>query len=112
MKTVLSKALSVRASKHFAETLKAELEALPAERLPLQACTTAGGFVAAAPFTVCVLGSEADDTAITARLAVFFTEVVVNCGCGDDPYEQQVACNLAVRIDLCSGETTFSSLDG
>lgn len=106
----LAKALAAWSSENFQQTLKDELKQLSPDQLPLHLGLTEGGQIDAADLEVCVLGSQAADAAITARVACFFTEVVGGCSCHDAPYTKNVVCELLVRIDRGSGMADFSPL--
>ena len=106
----LAKALAAWSSENFQQTLKDELKQLPHDQLPLHLGLAEGGLIDAEDLEVCVLGSQAADTAITARVACFFTEVVGGCSCHDAPYTRNAACELLVRIDRQNGEADFSPL--
>lgn len=94
----------------FAATLKAELEALKATALPLDSAATPGCHVEDSPVCVTVTQSAEDARSIQARVGVFFTEVVANCGCGDDPFLQSAYCELRIDIDKTSAEAAFAVL--
>jgi hypothetical protein len=106
--------LALRAwpSDAFSRTLKAEIEQLPPGSLPLEAGVCQGGFVDDSRITVTVLGAADDDVAIQVRVGIFFTEIVVNCGCGDDPMEQNAYCALRVAIDKATARAEFTVLPG
>ena len=55
-----------------------------------------------------VIGCRDTGDVIIANVGVFFTEIVINCGCGDDPYETNAYCELDVTIDKSSGKTRFA----
>lgn len=83
----------------FARTLKQELENLPQGSLPLARATTQGGYVDDANICCSILSFESRGTTIRAKVGVFFTEIVIGCGCGDDPFEQNAYCEMMVEID-------------
>lgn len=92
----------------FARTLKAEIEALRAADLPLDTAATPGCHVEDSPVSASVGASTEDIRSIRARVGVFFTEIVANCGCGDDPFEQSVYCELDIAIDKATAAVAFS----
>lgn len=103
----LPEALKAWNTDAFAATLKAELEALPAGALPLQQAVSQGGYVDDSAVTVTVITSGKDWEAITAKVGVFFTEVVASCGCGEEPMPVPAYCVLRVRIGSATGEADF-----
>jgi hypothetical protein len=94
-------------SASFTETLKKELEQLPPGSLPLEKAVTQGGYVDDSHITATVLRADADEQAIHARAGIFFTEIVINCGCGDDPMETNAYCEMRIRIDKTTGQADF-----
>lgn len=93
----------------FAETVKAELGRLTSGVLPLDRCVTRGGLVDERGRAAMVLGAYEDDRALHVSLGLFFTEIVINCGCGDDPLEEHAYCEIDLRIDKKTAEATFSA---
>lgn len=106
--TALPNALRAWGSAAFASRLKTELEALAPSALPLGAAATPGCHVDDSPLTVSVLRVTEDAHRIQARVGVFFCEIVVNCGCGDEPFLQNAYCELRVAIDKATAETVFT----
>jgi hypothetical protein len=92
----------------FPGALKADVEHLPSGTLPLAEGTTQGGYVDDSKITATVLSTTEDARDIVAHLGIFFIEIVVNCGCGDDPMEQNAYCEMDVRIDKATGAAEFS----
>ncbi len=99
-------------SEEFRLTLKQQIKSLPAGSLPLEKSLTQGGYVDDHDVDVTVLASRETDNAISVKLGVFFTEIVINCSCGDEPMpinaycEMQMSCqveqNLKLPIDACN----------
>ncbi len=79
----------------FADTLKAEIEALPAGSLPLDKATLTGWHIDDSHITATVLRAEDDATRIAADVGIFFTEIIAGCSCGDEPQSQGNYCELA-----------------
>lgn len=94
----------------FVPTLKAEIEALPPDSLPLEAATTQGGRVGGERVTVSVLRAEDAGDAIRVRLGVFFTEVVGGCSCGEEAVALQARCELRVEIAKDDAAARFTLL--
>lgn len=89
-------------------TLKRELESGVGATLPLDQGTGEGGYSDASNLQVTVLGIDQDDDILHARIGVFFTEIVANCGCGDEPVHKPAYCQMALRIERSTGATTAS----
>ena len=102
-----SKSLNAWQTDEFSQTLKGELEQLAAGTLPLEKAVTQGGYVDDSHITATVLHAEEDAQAIQARAGIFFTEIVINCGCGDDPMETNAYAELRIRIDKSTARAEF-----
>ncbi len=103
----LPRALEAWHTPAFPAVLKAELEGLPADTLPLQHCTTQGGRVDAGGVTVSLLAAQQTPTQILARVAVFFTELVGGCSCGDDLLAVPARCEILVILDREGAAASF-----
>ena len=99
--------LNAWSSASFFETLKKELEQLPPGSMPLEKEVTQGGYVDDNHITATVLHADADEQSIHARAGIFFTEIVINCGCGDDPMETNAYCEMRIHIDKTTGQAEF-----
>lgn len=104
----LNAALQAWNSPAFGPTLKALLEALAPSSLPLHLGVTQGGMVDDKPITATYLNCRDAGDTIEARLGVFFTEIVINCGCGDEPMPINAYCELLIRIDKRNAGATLS----
>jgi len=89
-------------------TLKRELESGGGASLPLEQGTSEGGYSDAADLQVTVLGIDQDDQMLYARIGVFFTEIVANCSCGDEPVHTPAYCRMQLSIDRTTGLATAS----
>jgi hypothetical protein len=90
----------------FAEVLKAELEALPADALPLEAALTHTSHVADRPHQVVVLAHRPGDDGVFLRVGVFYQGIIAGCSCADDPTPvepQTEYCELHLWLDPASG---------
>ncbi|APZ41742.1 hypothetical protein [Acidihalobacter ferrooxydans] len=98
----------------FADTLCAELRALGAARLPLQAGMRHGGYVLDDIRGVMLLGAAATPGAIEATVGVFFAGIIAGCNCADDPTPVEAReeyCELRVHILRTNGEAQFTLSD-
>lgn len=87
----------------FADKLVRALRALPAGSLPLTAACTQGGWVDDSDLAISVLTISGDDGAVSARVGVFFTEVVGGCNCNDDPVGCSAYGVVRVTLDRTTG---------
>ena len=92
----------------FADTLKAEIEALPAGSLPLDKATLTGWHIDDSHITATVLRVADDTTSICADVGIFFAEIIAGCSCGDEPQSQGNYCELQVIINKGNGSATFA----
>ncbi|MDR9436481.1 MAG: hypothetical protein RI563_06350 [Thiohalophilus sp.] len=90
------------------QTLKRELESGVGANLPLDQGTGEGGYSDATDLQVTVLGIDQDDRMLHARIGVFFTEIVANCSCGDEPERKPAYCRMQLSIDRSTGAATAS----
>lgn len=95
----------------FSHNLKNEIESLSSGLLPLEKGTTQGGMIDDGHITVTVLTFSEGENSIQAKLGVFFTEIVICCGCGDDPMETNAYCEMLATIDKITAETAFVILN-
>jgi hypothetical protein len=91
----------------FSKTLKKELEQLEPGVLPLDKAVVQGGYVDDSHITATILHADEDEQAIHARAGIFFTEIVINCGCGDDPMETNAYCQMRIHINKTTGQAEF-----
>ena len=95
----------------FPQTLKHELEHLPAGTLPLDKGVVQGGMVDDSNITATILSTAENATAIQAKVGIFFTEIVINCGCGEDPMPTNAYCEIRLSIDKTTAETDLDIID-
>jgi hypothetical protein len=104
----LANALRDWKSDGFAASLKSDLQQLGCAGLPLHLGVSQGGMVDDQDLQLTVFGCHDDDRQIHAHVGAFFTEIVICCGCGDDPMPINGYCELQVSIDKHSGEASFA----
>ncbi len=104
---VLSQCLPLFGSKDFHKALKAELLKLPDHCFPLEMTTTQGGYVKENSKDIIILKSERIEQNIIVDLTLFATEIVIGCGCGDDPFDSPAHCDLQMIINKKSGSFSF-----
>jgi hypothetical protein len=94
----------------FSQVLKDEIESLGPGVLPLQQCTTQGGNIDDSDISVSVLSCGESGDTITAKLGIFFTEVVGGCNCHDDPVRENGYCEIGISIDMQTAIARLSPL--
>jgi hypothetical protein len=87
------------------------LRTLPPGSLPLEAACTQGGIVDDRDAAFTVLGIDATPRWVTARVGIFFKELVGGCNCHDDPIESHAYGVFQVEVDRTTGVTTISPVD-
>lgn len=95
----------------FASTLKAELERLRSDVLPIAHAIGAGSRLDDSDLGVIVNEVSDDAERIYARVGVFFAEIVecLTCG-GGSGMRDEAYCEVAVTIDKSTGEAHFEAL--
>ena len=94
----------------FSTVLKNELQALAVSALPLEMATSQAGYIDDSPVSVTVNRFSESELSIEGSVGIFFTEIVINCGCGDDPMLINGYGKFQVVIDKKTAATTFSLL--
>jgi len=94
-------------SEKFNQTLKAQIKALAPGSLPLEKGLTQGGYVDDSDIDITILHNNETDTEFSIKLGVFFTEIVINCGCGDDPMPINAYCEMRMLINKQTANAIF-----
>jgi len=92
----------------FSSTLKRELEALGPKHLPLGQGTSQGGYIGEENISVSANRFMESNDMIEGSVAVFFTEIVINCGCGDEPMPTNAYCELQLSINKNTATASFA----
>jgi len=108
----LQRALRDWPSDNFKQTLKNEIEAFERGVLPLEKGVSQGGMVDDSHVTVTVLNVQDSGTVIEAKLGIFFTEIVICCGCGDDPMPVNAYCEMQCLVNKETADVEFNVLKG
>jgi len=95
-------------AQELGQILLCALQALPPGSLPLGTSCRQGGMVDEGDLAFSVLSLDASAGRITARVGVFFSEVVGGCNCNDDPVAFSAYGVLRVAIDRGTGVTAIS----
>lgn len=92
----------------FENCLIDEIMALKTGVLPLQQCLRQGDMAAEQANKVSVLSCDETDESIRVKLAVFFTEIISGCSCGDEPAMLDGYGEVVLIIDKQSSDAWFS----
>ncbi|MCU7937613.1 MAG: hypothetical protein KZQ99_22615 [Candidatus Thiodiazotropha sp. (ex Dulcina madagascariensis)] len=110
----LPKACEAWPAANFKEILKHELEAIDAERLPLQQGLALSSHVSEEPFSVIIIdAADEDPGTIRVKAAVMYAGIIAGCSCADDPTPldtQTEYCELQLEIDKSTAETRVKLL--
>ena len=104
----LEKSLGAWNSKGFEQVIKAEIEALRQDVLPLREVVGAGNRVYDNDLGVALLDAVEEEGTIQARIGVFFAEVITCVSCGEGDPIDEAYCEMRVSIDKASAEAQFS----
>lgn len=109
----LPESLQAWGTTHFAATLKRELAA-HADELPLQQALSGTSTVADEAITVVLLGTDADEMVIRAKIGIFFAGILAGCSCADDPTPiepQNEYGEWLITIDRQSGAARIEQVE-
>ena len=107
----LKKILPAWGTPGFNSILKAELETLGVDQLPLQQGLTSSSFALDKNLAVIILRSSQNTDTISVKASIFYSGVLAGCSCADDPSpndEQNEYCEVQLEIDRLTGETTVT----
>ena len=99
-------------SEEFQRILKKEVESLQCGSLPLEKGLSQGGMVDDSNITATILSVNDSGSKIKTKLGIFFTEIVICCGCGDDPMPVNAYCELVGVLDKKTADVVFHSCEG
>lgn len=91
----------------FKSIIKQELLDLTTGTLPLEKGTSQGGYVDDSDLNATILTISENPQTITVTAGLFFTEIIICCGCGDDPTPVHAYCDMEISIDKNSAHASF-----
>jgi len=94
-------------TENFNAALIGEIMSLKPGVIPLQQALTQGDTAAELPDKVSVISSSETDTDIVVMLAIFFTEIISGCSCGDEPENLNGYCEMQLLVKKSSAEAEF-----
>lgn len=110
----LTKSLQAWGTPNFEGALKAELEQISADLLPLQQGLVTTSHVTENAHKAMVLNVADDADTIRVKVGIFYSGMVIGCSCADDPTpinEQNEYCEVLVTIDKRAAETSIVLLE-
>lgn len=109
--TTLTQSLAAWNTTAFSDSLKAELERLRSDVLPITHAIAEGNRLDDSDLGVIVNEVGEDESHIIAKVGVFFNEIVSCSTCsGGDGMCDEAYCELQVRIDKATGEAGFKAV--
>lgn len=106
-----SQSLQHYPTKEFSRILKSEIEMCDKKLLPLEQGTMQGGYIGDDAITATVLRLVDQPGTIQAHVGIFFTEIVICCGCGDDPMPANSYCEMRFDINKQTAEAEIKVID-
>jgi hypothetical protein len=109
----LTKSLDAWGTSNFKSVMKAEIEHLNAQFLPLQAGLSLGSYVSDGQFTAMILGVSEEAGIISAKAGIFYSSFIAGCNCADDPTPvdaQTEYCEIQFTINRETAEATVKLL--
>lgn len=95
----------------FSTQVVDEIMSLKTGVLPLQHGLTQGDMASEQPTKVAVINSHETSNIIEVKLAVFFTEIISGCSCGDKPVDINGYCEMLLTIDKNTAAAAFCIID-
>jgi hypothetical protein len=95
-------ALAAWGTDRFADVLRAEIEKLGLEQLPLQQGLRVTSHVSDKPIQATILELAEEPGIVRARAGIFYSGIIAGCSCADDPTSQSETpeyCEVSVEID-------------
>jgi len=109
----LSKALAAWQTPAFKAVLKAEIEHLDANLLPLQEGLSQSSHANADKLSVMILSVVEEPDCLRVKAGLFYTGIIAGCSCADDPTpvdEVNEYCEVRIEIDKQTAAATISLL--
>lgn len=103
-----------QSSPELENALKADIEKLSHDQLPLQQALAHSSMVTATPFQAVILNTTVSDNEILLKAGIFYTGIIAGCNCADDPSpadEVNEYCEVEFTINRDSGKAIVSLLD-
>jgi len=109
----LIKTLNAWGTPDFEGILKAEVERLDTDQLPLQQGLATSSHVTDSSRTAIIIRVTDDERYIRVRAGIFYSGIIAGCSCADDPTpvdEQNEYCEVQIEIHKQTAETTVALL--
>lgn len=109
----LPKSQNAWGSPDFEDILKAEIEQLGADQLPLQQGLSTSSYALDDNLNVRIISVSGEANFLHAKVGIFYSGITPGCSCADDPtpVEEQVEyCVVQLDINKMTAETTVTLL--
>lgn len=109
----LPAALKAYGTDEFNAILKAEIEHLDCDRLPLQQGLSYSSHALGDRLSAVVLGAAEETGWLRVRVGLFYHGIIAGCSCADDPTsvdEVNEYCEVRVDIDMSSAAAQVTLL--
>ena len=109
----LTKSLNAWGTPDFKDILKAEIEQMGAEQLPLQQGLSTSSYALDDKLHALIINVTEEANFIRAKVGIFYTGIIAGCSCADDPTpveEQTEYCVVQLDINKMTAETTVALL--
>jgi hypothetical protein len=110
----LTKTLNAWGTPRFEGTLKAEVEQINADQLPLQQGLSTSSHVTDSQHQVMVIRVADGEGFIHVTAGIFYSGIIAGCSCADDPTpidEQNEYCEVQIEINKKTAEATVTLLE-
>lgn len=107
----LSKSLNAWGTPDFKAILKAEIEHMGAEQLPLQQGLSTSSYALDDKLNALIISVSEEAHSIRAKVGIFYTGIIAGCSCVDDPTpveEQLEHCVVQLDINKKTAEATVA----
>jgi hypothetical protein len=97
----------------FEDTLKAEIEQLGAEQLPLQQGLSTSSYALDDKLNVRIISISEEANLICAKVGIFYSGITPGCNCADDPTpveEQTEYCVVQLELNKTTADATATLL--
>jgi len=98
----------------FKETVKAEIEGLHGDLLPLQQGLRQSSYAITNHFSATILAVNEDQGYLHIKAGIFYSGVIAGCNCNDDPSpvnQQNEYCEVMLDICKSTAQTSVNMLD-
>ena len=110
---ILDRVLEAWGTPAFRDVLKAALEQLSVEQLPLQQGLSQSSYACDDNIRVVIISVAEKSGLIRATAEIFYTGMIPGCSCADDPApidEYTEHCEVRIDINMQTAETVVSLL--